>query len=170
MSALRIVACAAFPRAGASPIHDLVRAFRAGDEAAFEKVLALVRAGLAREAPDVASADDVVLAVIPGHRAGSAPGPMARLAAAIADDRPGWRVEAGLVARVADAPEGKNAPARDAGAEAATLHWGPVPGGGPVLLLDDVVRTGASLEAARLAAPPRVRQRIVGLVAFRALG
>jgi hypothetical protein len=168
--ALTVIACDHFQRDRESAGHDLVRRFRAGDAEAFETVLTLVRDGVARDAATIASAsDDVVVVPMPGHRAGDgASTVLQRLAESLAAGRPGWRAGAGTLRRVADAPEGKQGGPRDAVAEAATLRWTDVPSGVRLVLLDDVVRSGASLEAARLAASPEVRGRLVALAVFRA--
>jgi hypothetical protein len=168
--ALTVIACGSFRRDVESAGHDLVRRLRAGDEAAFQSTLALVRDALTREAVSIPAPDDETLVVpIPGHRAGDGGmNGLQRLAEAVVAERPGWRVGSRSLIRVADAPEGKQGGPRDAGAEAATLRWSDVPDGVRVVLLDDVVRSGASLEAAHLAAPPDLRARLVALVAFRA--
>ncbi|HEY4754397.1 MAG TPA: hypothetical protein VIH37_14030 [Candidatus Limnocylindrales bacterium] len=168
--ALTVVACGHFRRDVVSPGHDLMRRFRAGDDDAFEAVLALVRDGLTRVGAAMASPDDEVLVVpMPGHRAGDdATTALQRLAEVLVAGRPGWRAGTRCLRRVADAPEGKQGGPRDAASEAGTLRWSDVLDGARVLLLDDVVRTGASLEAARLAAPPDLRARLIALVAFRA--
>jgi hypothetical protein len=170
MSELRVIACAAFPREGSSPGHDLVRAFRAGDAAAFVAVRSLLVAGLEREAPDLWVEPRAIVVSMPGHLADSRSPALDRLATALADGQAGWQAGGGVLERVADGPAAKDGRPRDPAAEAATLRWGPVPGTGAVVLLDDVVHTGASLEAARLAAPPEIRERLAAVVAFRAEG
>ena len=169
MTGPRVIACSVFPRDVGSPRHDLVRAFRAGDEPAFAAVAALVSDGLAREAPELDRDAGVVAVPMPGHRTATGSAPLERLAALLASDHPGWSAMPGALNRVENAPEGKAGGPRDPAAEAATLRWSKVPGKGPVLLLDDVMRSGATLDAAALAAPPAIRARLVALVAFRAV-
>lgn len=168
MSALRVITCGSFPADAPSPAHDLVRAFRAGDAAAFAAVLELVSDRLAVQDPSLATADGVTVVAMPGHLAGRRLGPLERLSRALAATHPGWRAAAAL-ARVADGPEGKDAGRRDAQVEAGSLRWADVPGEGPVLVLDDVVRSGATLSAAWLAAPSGLRERLVALAAYSAV-
>jgi hypothetical protein len=169
VSGLRVIACAEFRRDSPSELHDLARALRDADETALEKVAAIVLAGLVREAPDLASATDAVLVPMAGHLAGTTSGSALRLADRLCAHHPGWTTAVGQM-RISDAPRAVDAGPRDPAAEAATLRWHDIAGDGPVLLLDDVVRTGASLDAAWLAASPVLRGRLVALVAFRALG
>ena len=103
-----------------------------------------------------------------GHLSGAVSGSAQRLVDRLCAAGPGWEAGEGPE-RTADAPRALDAGPRDRTAEAATLRWPAVPGTGPVLLVDDVVHTGASLEAAWLAAPPPLRDRLVALVAFRAV-
>lgn len=144
-------------------------AFRRGDAAAFAPVLDAVRAAVERGTPDLAG-DEVVVAAMPGHLPGTVHAPLERLAGALAAEHRGWRHGRGLLTRVAAAPSGREASERDPAAEAATLRWASVQSAASVLLLDDVVRTGASLEAAWQAAPPELRERILAVAAFRAEG
>lgn len=168
MSELRVIACASFRRDGPSALHDTARGLREGDRAALVEVTAIMLAGLVREAPDLAAATRVTLVPMVGHRAGTASGPADRLAVALRNAHPGWSTIVGLE-RLTDAPRARDAGVREPAAEAATIRWRTIPGTGPLLLVDDVVHTGASLEAAWLAAPEDVRARLVALAALRAL-
>lgn len=169
MSGLRVIACERFLRTGRSQLHDLARAARGGDPAALDAVAAIMSAGAAREAPALGSAIGVTVVPMAGHHAGSFSGPAPELARRLCAAQPAWRAAVGPE-RLADAPHALHTDARDPAAEAATIGWRDVPGDGPILLVDDVVRTGASLAAAWLAAPPGIRERLVALVAFRAEG
>ena len=166
MRNLRVIACASFRRDGPSELHDLARALRGGDEAALDAVVAIVLAGAAREAPNLLAAPDAILIPMAGHLTGTVSGSAQRLVDRLCAAGPGWAPAQGPE-RIADAPRALDAGVRDP-AEAATLHWPDVPGKGPVLLIDDVVHTGASLEAVWLAAPAGIRDRLVAVVAFRA--
>jgi hypothetical protein len=167
VTGLRIIACTTFARSGPSELHDLARAFRHGDPDAVERVTVQTIAGLRREAPGLAATTDVTVVPMAGHVAGTGSGSADRLAVALAEAHPGWTTTA-AIERVADAPRAMDATARVPAAEAATLRWSSVHGTGPILLVDDVVHTGASLEAAWLAAPPELRGRLIAIVAFRA--
>ncbi len=174
---LEIVACASFPRDGVSRLHDEAAAFRIGDPGAFEVALDIARAALAGEAGRVLGTQTVAVA-IPVHLAGVRNRPCERLIEALAAEMSGLVVEMpGLVAgtralvRAADAPEARGAATRDPAAEAATLRWDAtlIPDDADrILLVDDVVRTGSTFEAAALAAPPEIRSRLAALAIFRA--
>jgi hypothetical protein len=167
---LEIAACASFPRAGVSRLHDVAAAFRVDDPRAFGVALDLVRGALAGENALVLGTRTAVVAV-PAHLAGARNRPCERLVAALAGELPGLVPAPGALVRVADAPEARGATARDPVAEAATLRWDealvPV-GADRILLLDDVVRTGSTFRAAALAAPPAIRDRLHALAVFRA--
>lgn len=165
----RVVAGAGFPRGEPSALHDLARALRAGDADALEAVAAVVLAGLARQAPALLAATGVTVVPMAGHLPGEPSGASRRLAERLALDLPGWVAGAGP-ARIAVAPSAIDGGPRAPATEAATLRWPGVAGAGPVVLVDDVVRSGATLEAAWLAAPAGLRARLVLLAAFRAEG
>lgn len=168
MSGLRVIAGASFPRDGESALHGLARALRAGDPAAVAPVASILAAGLTREAPELDVAGSVVVVPMAGHLVGTLSGRAAELAEGLVARHPGWTLAAGPE-RVSDAPAAMTAESRQPLAEAGTLRWPGIPGDVPVLLVDDVVRTGASLEAAWLAAPPELRVRLSAVTAFRAL-
>jgi hypothetical protein len=172
---LRVVSCARFARDAPSAEHDLVRAFRSGDPGAFAAVLLLVRETLATETRATEGARLVVpgtlVVAVPGHAARSVNGPCQTLVAALAASVPGLVPGPGVLVRVLDAPEGKAGGRRDAAAEAATLRWrGDLvpPGVRRVLLVDDVVRSGASFDAAVRALPESLAASAVALAIFRA--
>ena len=163
-----IHAAITFRRDVPDPGHDLLRAFRSGDPAAAARVEAAARAAL-DALPDLAPPGTLAVAV-PGHLVGSRNAPCAALLRAIGPSQ-GWTVApAGLLTRIADAPEGKRFGPRDAAAEAATLAWDAAlepADTGRILLVDDVVASGASLRAAAAAIPGVWRERTALLAAFR---
>jgi hypothetical protein len=171
-SAGHVLACAAFPRDDDGPLHALVRSFRDGDPDAFEAVLAIVVAALGAPGGVLGAeaAGPVAVVVVPGHLAATGNPPCERLVEALAARFPVVRPAPGVLVRVADAPMGRLGGDRDPGAEAATLVWRPrlLPPARTVLLLDDVVRSGATLEAALRSAPPDVASRLVLGAVFRA--
>ncbi len=165
---MRVIVGATFRRSGASGLHDLARALRSGSPSALEDVGVILRAGLRRAAPDIAAAASVVVVPMAGHRAGSLSGAAGLLAEQVLVEHPQWTV-AHALERVSDvAPATAADGPRDALLEAGTLRWRDVPGEDLILLVDDVVHTGASVEAARLAASSALRARLAVLVAFRA--
>jgi hypothetical protein len=168
VSGLRVIAGASFSRVGPSGEHDLARAARTLDTTALAVMAAILADGLERDAPEVAAAADAVVVPMAGHLAGSASGPARQLAAALVVRFPRWSITAALL-RLADAPAAVPVGLRVATDEAATLRWDAVPGAGPVIIVDDVVHSGASLEAAWLAAPPGLRARLLAAVVFRAV-
>ena len=169
---LEIVACASFRRTGVSRLHAVAASFRVGDPGAFVFTLEMAREALAGEAGRVLGVWTVAVAV-PPHVAGARNVPCERLIEALAPGLPGFRPLAGALARIADAPEARGAATRNPAAEAATLRWDEamIPADADrILLVDDVVRTGSTIEAAALAAPPAVRSRLAALALFRAEG
>ena len=170
MTGLEVITCATFPREGDSAMHDLARAFRAGDLSAFAEVLALVQPVLAAQAGWVFRERTLAVAA-PGHLAGSVNAPCERLIAEVARSIPSLVPAPGALVRVADAPQARDAITRDDAAEAPTLEWrvdGLAAGVARILLIDDVVRTGGTLAAARRAAPPGIAERLTALAVFRA--
>jgi predicted amidophosphoribosyltransferase len=165
-----IVACITFRRDVPDPRHDLLRAFRAGDPEAAARVVAAVATTLGAR-PELATAGTLAVPV-PGHLAGARNDPSADLIRALAPTR-GWLVaEPGTLTRVADAPEGKAFGPRDAAVEAATLAWDArlIPASAHrILLVDDVVASGATLRAAFAALPAEWRPRTSLLAAFRSV-
>ena len=168
MTPLRVIVGASFPRDGPSELHDLAKALRAGDGRAVGRVLPILGRGLEEQAPSTAATADVTLVPMAGHRAGTVSGAALLLADQLAAAHPRWTVARALE-RIHDMPAARALGSRDPATEAGSLRWATVTGAGPVLLIDDVVHTGASLDSAWLAAPAELRERLVALVAFRAV-
>jgi len=169
--ALDIVTCVSFPRDRPSPEHDLVRAFRAGDPEAFERVVGMAGIALARHGARLLGPGTIAVTV-PGHRAGSRNAACESLVARLATEWPELLSAPGVLSRLRDAPEAKAAPGRDLQLEVETLRWSPdlVPAGARrVLLVDDVVATGATLEAAICALPALLALNAAVLAIFRAV-
>jgi len=164
------VTCIPFLRNVQSPRHDLLRAFRAGDPDAAAQVLAQVRIAVAPHAARMFASGTLGVA-IPGHRAGSTNAPCESLIRALAAEFPDLVPGPGVLARVREAPEAKVGEWRDPVAEAATLRWEArlVPAEvRRVLLVDDVLRSGATLDAARTALPSALATSAVALAVFHA--
>lgn len=164
------LACIPFLRDVPSPRHELVRRFRAGDPGAVAQVLAQVRRAVAPHAARMFAPGTIGVAV-PGHRAGSVNAPCELLIRALAAEFPDLIPGPGVLVRVRDAPEAKAGQVRDPVAEARTLSWEAhlVPAGvRRVLLVDDVLRSGATLDAARAAVPSGLAASTVALAVFHA--
>ncbi len=168
----RLLVTATFPADGPSPLHDLARAFRSGDREAFDRVLALalIAFGGTGGLLDPAGREPVAGVALPGHLAGAENEPVMALLEAVAGRLPRLGPVARALVRTVDGPAARSAEGRDPLLEAQTLAWRPerLPRHGPILLLDDVVRSGGSLTAAVLAAPPSVAGRLVPAALFRA--
>jgi phosphoribosylpyrophosphate synthetase len=131
-----------FPVGGADGLHELIRAARAGDPAAISDVLDHVRRAAPTVWPEIAAG---VVVAVPGHL----PGPAHPLLAAVSEEIAavrGWRHVVGALRRHSPAPEGKAGGARAPAAEASTLEWRRPERGRAIILVDDVVRTGATLQ------------------------
>jgi hypothetical protein len=127
----------------ADPLHVLVRAARTGDHVAVSEVIDRVRLVAWAAWPDIESA---VVVAVPGHL----PGPANPLILEVADELAvirGWRHVRDALRRISPAPEAKAGGAHDAAADAATIAWEPAQGYEAVVLLDDVVHTGATLRS-----------------------
>jgi len=136
------------PRRAEDGVHDLVRRFKAGDAAALVEVAARARAAV--EASGDLAARRLFVVPVPGHLPGPDESPGLALAIELARVFP-WVVPDPLpLRRIAPMPPAKDGGARDPGHEEATLAWddaGLRPAGWTVLLLDDVIASGRTLEA-----------------------
>ena len=133
-----------FPVVRADGMHALIRVARAGDPAAVGAILEQVRRAAPLVWPEIAVA--AVVVPVPGHL----PLPPDRLVVTLADeiaDGRGWHRIGATLQRHRAAPEAKAGGPRDPRAEAATLEWRPPQQGRVIVLIDDVVRTGATLRA-----------------------
>jgi hypothetical protein len=170
LTAEPIPAFARFPVGGPSPVHDLARAFHAGDPAALERVVEIVESALRAQDATLPATAPAGVVVVPGHLPGTVTANCLALAARLAADA-GWPAPAtAALERIAPAPEARSSVTRAPEAEAATLRWHPdrLPRKGVIILLDDVVRSGSTLQAAVLAAPPALAGRLQPLAVFRA--
>ncbi len=165
------VTCIPFVRDLPDPRHDLLRAFRAGDPDAFTEV---ARAGAPGSRP---AGGAPVRTRHDRRRRSRPPGGVGERALRGADPCPRRRVPGpgcrapGCSIRVRDSAEAKAGNRRDPVAEVATLSWDVrlVPAGvRRVLLVDDVLRSGATLVAAAMAVPSGLAASTIALAVFHA--
>ena len=125
------------------PLHDLVRTARAGSPEAILEIVSGVRREVTALWPELS---DATVVPVPRHVPGPAHGLVVAVCDAIADAR-GWRMAADSLRRTRPAPEGKVGGTRDPETEAATLTWDGSTPGPVIVLVDDVVRSGATMNA-----------------------
>jgi predicted amidophosphoribosyltransferase len=144
---------------GADPLHDLLRAARMGADEAVAVVLGRVRE---RATALLLEVDDGVIVTVPSHLPDARQPLLEEVAGVLAATR-GWARADGALRRCSQAPEAKTAPVRDAAAEIESLEWRP-PAGKTIVLLDDVVRSGISLQVcAQAIRATGDRRPVVGL-------
>jgi phosphoribosylpyrophosphate synthetase len=123
--------------------HDLIRTARAGRPGAIEEILGGVRRAITTVWPEIIGA---ILVPVPRH----VPGPAHALIMATCEEiarARAWQIAGDALRRTRPASEGKAGGPRDAESEATTLAWlGSVPGTA-IILVDDVVRSGATIRA-----------------------
>lgn len=128
-------------------LHDLVRTARGGNPEAILEVVNGVRLAITAVWPDIT---DAIVAPVPRHMPGPAHGLVIAICEEIAEAR-GWRLVGNALRRTRPAPEGKAGGARDPESEAATIAWDASTPGPVIVLVDDVVRTGATMNACVMA-------------------
>jgi predicted amidophosphoribosyltransferase len=127
-----------FARDAADPLHALIRAAHAGQPAALKRLTADIRAALV----DLDVGELGVIVPVPGHRAGSVT-PLVTLLATELRAATGGPLAVGALRRVRDTPEAKVHGMSDP----STLRWDAPRSGASIVLVDDVIRSGATLEA-----------------------
>ena len=147
---------------GPDRLHDLIRTARAGRRGAIEEILGGVRRAITTMWPEIVGA---TLVPVPRH----VPGPAHALIMATCEEiarARGWHVAGDALRRTRPASEGKAGGPRDAESEATTLAWsGSVPGTA-IILVDDVVRSGATMQACARAVRASGDQRRVLAIAL----
>jgi predicted amidophosphoribosyltransferase len=155
------IALGAFVAGEGSPLHALIRRFRAGDEAAYRVAFNAAARALADHADQIPAAS--LLVAVPSHSPDDMHRPLDRLVADLAARADRTAVGPPSLRRVREVPEAKlvwTNPAR----LAASLRWAPSRPCGSIVLVDDVIRSGATIEAclaAIAAASPSARVALV---------
>lgn len=124
-------------------LHDLIRTARAGRPGAIEEILGGVRRAIRTVWPEIIVA---TLVPVPRH----VPGPAHALIMATCEEiarARAWHIAGDALRRTRPASEGKAGGPRDAESEATTLAWIASVPGTAIILVDDVVRSGATIEA-----------------------
>jgi predicted amidophosphoribosyltransferase len=147
-----VVLLGSMPAEGPSPLHELLRAARAGRPAARRTILE--RLG---STPAPTTVRNALVVPVPGHAAGPPDAWLTLLATTVARAW-GWRCEPKALVRGVSIAEAKRGGSRDPANEGGTLLWTPPGGDDPIVLFDDVVRTGTTLEACAM----RVRSADAG--------
>lgn len=132
-----------FPIGSGDELHNLVRAARGGSPEAISAVLDRVRQAAPLVWPQIPAA---IVVPVPGHL----PGPVHPLLLAVSEEiaaARGWRQAADALRRRSPGPEAKGGGGRDPESESTTLEWRRPTHPAPIVLIDDVVRTGATLRA-----------------------
>ena len=125
-------------------LHALLRAARLGEAGAAAQLRASVRAA----AWDCGAAiTNGVIVPIPPHLPAPTGVVVGLVAQALSNAR-GWPVESEALVRHLPVPEAKAGGVRDARAEQRSLRWRMPAAGDVIVLVDDVVRSGATLVAA----------------------
>ena len=129
------------------PVHALVRRFRAGDRAAVARVVAAALA--VPEGDRFLPGSSVAAVVVPGHD-GAIHAGLAELVRVVGDAGRWTTADTSVLLRRTPAPEAKLGGSRDPTSEAASLAADPAlldPRIRTVLLVDDVLATGGTIEA-----------------------
>lgn len=147
-----------------SPLHALIRQFRTGDETAYRVALDAAARALAERQDSIPGPG--LLVAVPSHSPDQARRPLDRLVSELAAYG-NWVAPAeSPLSRVFVVPEAKLERA-DPTRLAASLRWAPRRQSGLIVLVDDVIRSGATIAACvaaiRAANPSATVSLILGL-------
>jgi hypothetical protein len=124
-------------------LHDLIRMARAGSPEAVAEVVRGVQDAITAVWPEITAATVVP---VPRHVPGPAHELVVTTCQAIVNAR-GWSLDSDALRRTIPSPEAKAGGRRDPETEAATLTWDRATLGRVIVLVDDVIRTGATIQS-----------------------
>jgi predicted amidophosphoribosyltransferase len=139
-----MIALGTFVAGDDSALHALIRRFRAGDPDAYRIALEAAARALAEQRDSIPRPG--LLVAVPAHSPSDARRPLDRLVSDLAAHGDWAAPKDPPLRRVLRVPEAKLG-RTDPASLAASLRWTPPRQSGPIVLIDDVIRSGATIAA-----------------------